>query len=204
MQKIILIGGSPCAGKSSLAKSLAKHFSIPYISTDIIRSFMQELVTKKEYPFLFDSVDITPEEYFEKFTPEQIVQNQINESSDVWEGVKRFIETNYDWQSYVIEGVALMPKELHEYQPEGKQIIPLFLTDTDVDRLKDVIFNRGLWNDADKYSDEIKKIEHIWLIKFNEWLQRETDTYQMPLLPVTTREEVFEKALALINEKFEK
>ena len=61
MKKIFLIGGSPTAGKSYIAKKIAKKLGIPWISTDTIREQMRQLVRKEDYPELFLHVKATPE-----------------------------------------------------------------------------------------------------------------------------------------------
>ncbi len=42
MERIILIGGAPTVGKTFIAKELSKKLFLPWISTDTIRSLMQE------------------------------------------------------------------------------------------------------------------------------------------------------------------
>src|SRR3989338_6816563 len=53
VNKIILIGGSPTAGKSYTARRLAEQLKLPWISTDTIREQMRKIVRKEDYPALF-------------------------------------------------------------------------------------------------------------------------------------------------------
>lgn len=60
MNKIILIGGSPTAGKTYAAKKLARTLKLPWISTDTIRSQMRKTDRRSDYPRLFEFADATP------------------------------------------------------------------------------------------------------------------------------------------------
>ena len=51
--KIILIGGSPTAGKSYTARKISEELKLPRVSTDTIRGMMRGIVRKKDYPDLF-------------------------------------------------------------------------------------------------------------------------------------------------------
>lgn len=199
-RKIILIGGSPCAGKSFLASKLSQKLGIPWISTDIIRSMMQKLVKKEDFPYLFDTVGVNAEEYLTTHTPDEVIQNQNLESLDVWKGVLDFIETNYTWDdSYIIEGVAILPEQVNKLKQLNSSVQAVFLIDEDHPRLKEVIYTRGLWDDANKYPDYLKEIEHQWLIKFNQWVKEETQKYNLPLIKINKREGVLEEALDILN-----
>jgi len=61
MNKIILIGGSPTAGKSYTARKIAESFKLPWISTDTIRDQMRKIVREKDFPNLFTHSEATPE-----------------------------------------------------------------------------------------------------------------------------------------------
>src|SRR5690606_2637477 len=119
-----------------------------------IRETMRELVSKDKYPKLFKERKYTAEEYLTKFTTEQIVENQNRESLDVWRGVEAFIKTDYLWGSFIVEGVAVLPKLVHEFEVKGKILKPVFLIDEDADKVRDVVYSRGLWDDANTYSDD--------------------------------------------------
>jgi len=161
MKKIILIGGSPAIGKSDLAMRLSKELNIPWISTDTIREFLKKLVSRKEYPDLFYFVKQKPEEYLSEHTPAEIVQDQNKESKDVWRGVMNFIETiESTWEGvYIVEGVAVLPELVYENYKNDKSVKTIFLVDDNEERIRKAIFTRGLWGDADEYSDNVKKKE---------------------------------------------
>lgn len=104
MKKIILIGGSPTAGKSYIARRLSEEISFPWISTDTIREMMRKVVSKKDYPALFAHAQATPEmaiDFYGKNSCAEIVKLQNQESYDVWHGVKALIDTDYVWKNFL-------------------------------------------------------------------------------------------------------
>lgn len=202
-KKIVLIGGAPTIGKSYLARRLAEELRLPWISTDSIREAMRQIVRREDYPDLFLFHDSTlvknPEEYLTGHTPQEIVTDQNAESVEVWKGVKAFIDTDYVWGSFIVEGVAILPDLVSLLTKENKSVRPVFLVDNNWDRVREVVFARGLWDDAEKYSDSVKEIEVEWVMSFNEWIIREAKKYQFPIVEITDRNNYVEKAIFLVN-----
>jgi len=187
MKKIILIGGSPTAGKSYTARKIAEELKLPWISTDTIREQMRKIVRKEDYPRLFDHAEsgsLLAEEYLTKNSAKEIVAHQNKESEEVWKGVKALIETDYVWESFIIEGVAILPQLVNKLNVKDKEIISIFLIDSNKDRIRKTIFTRGLWDDADKYSNKLKEKEVDWVIEFNKFLQSETKKHGLKVLDI--------------------
>ncbi|MBL7142330.1 MAG: hypothetical protein ISS83_01510 [Candidatus Pacebacteria bacterium] len=183
-KKIILIGGAPRTGKTFLAKELSKKLGIPWISTDTIREFMREVADKKKYPNLFHFLERKPEIYLPSHTPEQIVKDQNKESVDVWKGVKSFIKSDYNWESYIIEGVAILPNLVSKDFSRNKSIKAIFVLNDNKKELENRIFKFGLWDDAGKYPDRLKPKELEWVIQFNLWLKGESKKYKYPAIEI--------------------
>jgi len=79
---IYLIGGAPTVGKSTIAKKLSEELTIPWISSDFIRSFMRLTAPPKRYPHLWLHKNYDAQKYLQTFTAQQIVKNQNQESLD--------------------------------------------------------------------------------------------------------------------------
>lgn len=190
MNKIILIGGSPTAGKSYTANKLAEFLKLSWISTDTIREQMKQLVRKKDYPALFQHHNATPKqgvEFLTHNTAEEIVKHQNKESADVWKGVKALIETDYMWKSFIVEGVAILPNLVFKIIKKNKNIRVIFLVDDNIDRVRKTIFTRGLWDEANKYPDSVKEKEVEWVIAFNNFIKKQAKKYKMPVVNVGDR-----------------
>ena len=200
--KIILIGGSPTVGKSYVARKLAEDLKLPWISTDTVREQMRKIVRKEDYPALFFHSGATSDmavEFLTHKSAEDIVRHQNGESLEVWKGVKALIETDYVWQSFIIEGVAILPQQVHEIMLINKKVKSLFLIDENKERVRDIIFTRGLWDDADKYPDSVKEKEVEWVFAFNDWIKDEAGKYNLPVINIGTREKLFEEVKSILD-----
>jgi 2-phosphoglycerate kinase len=188
MDKIILLGGAPTIGKSYTARKIAESLKLPWISTDTIREQMKKIVSKKDYPSLFihpDTSAKTAVKFLSSNSADKIVRIQNNESVDVWKGVKALIETDYSWESFIIEGVAILPHLAKGLLTKDKRIKPIFLVSKDIKRIRETIFTRGLWGDADKYPDYVKEKEIEWVVLFNEYIIKEATKYNLPIIEIT-------------------
>lgn len=200
MENIILIGGAPTVGKSYLGKRLAEELKLPWISTDTIREILRKVVTnQQQFPHLLHTERYTAEQYLTTFTPEQIVRHQIEESHDTWKGVKALIETDYVWKSFIVEGVGILPELVHKDFAENKAVKPIFLITENKERIHEVVFKRGLWDDADKYSDSLKDVEVEWAYGFSKWLHAEAEKYNYPIYEVKNMDFPIEEIKKLIT-----
>lgn len=179
MKKVVLIGGAPVSGKSYFARSLSEELKLPWISTDDIREWMRKVADTSRYAELsrFTYEEGAAERYLSSHTPQQIVTDQNIESGDVWKGVEAFIEVDYVWKKFIVEGVAVLPEFVSKTNIEGIELKPLFLIDEDEERIRKIVYKRGVWDDADKYSDTVKEVEVQWVLLFNKWLKEESDKY---------------------------
>lgn len=179
MNKLILIGGAPTVGKSFIARKLAEELKLPWVSTDSIREMMRKITHKNDFPglFYFNDDAITAENYLSSHTPQQIVDSQNAESVDVWKGVEAYVDTDYVWKDFIVEGVAVIPKLVKRINTKKHSIKPIFLVDENEERVRKVVYTRGLWGDADTYSDDVKEIEVKWVDLFNKYIIRESEKY---------------------------
>jgi 2-phosphoglycerate kinase len=201
MKKALLIGGAPTLGKSHTARRIANELDFPWISTDTIRDQMRKLVRREDYPDLFIFYGLTTEtaiDYLTKSPPEQIVEDQNKESAEVWKGVKALIETDKNWETAVIEGVALLPELVFKFSSD-KKIIPIFLIDDNKERIKETIFSRGLWDDAGKYPDSVKEKEVEWVLVFNNWIKRKAKKYKLKIVDVGDRSKYLDEIKSIVR-----
>jgi len=184
MNKIILIGGAPTTGKSFVSQKLANELSLPWISTDVIRSIMIKTVRKEDYPGLFYTTTANAKNYLEEHSVQEIINDQNNESKEVWRGVQTFVDARYsgDWESCIVEGIALLPQLVHAAMKEHKGLQSIFLYEDRKERIREIIFTRGLWDDAEKYSDDVKEKEVEWVMLFNQFIKDEATKYGFPLI----------------------
>jgi len=201
MDKIILLGGSPTAGKTYAAKKLAHALKLPWISTDKIRSQMRKTVNRSDHPRLFEFAEATPKmavDYLSTKSAQQIVKDQNAESLDVWKGVRDKIE-NDSTGSFIIEVVAILPCLVSRLHVKNKKIKAVFLVDDNIQRVRRTIYTRGLWAKANEYSDTVKEKEVAWVMAFNEYIIKETKKYGLPLIKIKDRRKYIGQIIKVIN-----
>ncbi len=204
MNKIILIGGSPTAGKSYTARKLAEDLKLPWISTDTIREQMRWIVRKEDYPNAFHHfVENGPDKAVEFLThnaAQEIVEHQNKESEEIWKGVRGIIEGDYAWGDFIVEGVAILPRLVASQEWKTKKDIrPIFLIDEDKERVRNTIFTRGLWDEAEKYPDDVKEKEVEWVFAFNEYIKEEAKRFGLPVISIGNREDYISEIKSLIK-----
>lgn len=190
MKRVFLIGGAPTAGKSHLAQQLADALNLSWISTDGIREQMRKIVNKKDFPALFQHAKATPAmgvAYLRTHTPKEIVRQHNKENVEVWKGVKAFIETDYNWHSFIIEGIAILPAQVAALKKKHSYLKPVFLIDENRTQVRQTIFTRGLWDEAHKYPDSVKEKEVEWVFAFNAFIKREARKYHLPVVSISDR-----------------
>ena len=155
---IILIGGMPTTGKTTLARELSRRLALPWLSTDQTRLVMQGVADPKQYPHLLSAHGLSAAEFFQRFSPEEIAEREYMHGIETWPGNKKLIEDDFTWrEGFILEGVNILPSLLPSLQTSS-DVRPLFLTDEGDDALRKAIFSRGLYADADTYADELKDV----------------------------------------------
>ena len=188
MRTIYCIGGTPTAGKSTAAGTIAARHGIPWIETDTIRGVMRDLLGKKEAPHLFLYTGLTANEYLNSKSALEIAQDQVTESRATWPGIRSFIRWGGNWDTYIIEGIAVLPEFIHMLQDDGKAtVVPVFLLDENPASIRQSIFVRGLWDDPDTYSDTLKEKEIAWVLEFNTLLKKQLKQWPYPVVTVTNK-----------------
>jgi len=177
---IILIGGAPTSGKSTIAREVSEHLKLPWISTDQIRDIMRAVVKKADIPNLFNPEGYSAERFYTEFSPEELVKMEFRQGEAAWVGVKKLIDDDYTWENgFTIEGVGLLPYLISRDYKTNQNIKPVFLADDNVDNVRKVIYTRGLWADADTYSNDIKEKEVEWVLLFGNKLKEEANKFDL-------------------------
>ena len=183
---IILIGGMPTTGKTTLARELSRRLALPWLSTDQTRLVMQGVADPKQYPQLLSAHGLSAAEFFQRFSPEEIAEREYMHGIETWPGNKKLIEDDFTWrEGFILEGVNILPSLLPSLQTSS-DVRPLFLTDEGDDALRKAIFSRGLYADADM----LKECEIIWARLFDQRIQAEAQQYGYPVVRVRKDSEI--------------
>src|ERR1700757_3817373 len=98
-KQIILLGGMPTAGKSTMAENLSKHLNLPWISTDQIGKIMRAVASREKYPKLFTWEDYDGVQFLNKYTADEIADDQFAAGEETWLGVRKLIKGDDTWSN---------------------------------------------------------------------------------------------------------
>ena len=201
MKQIILVGGMPAAGKSTLAENLSKHLNLPWISTDQIGIIMREVATREKYPKLFTWEDYNGVQYLNEFTADEIADREFAKSEAVWPGVRKLIKEDDFWNNgFIIEGDDILPHLVAQDFPDSSNIKAVFIGDHDIERIRNVVSARAVvWDDPAAYSNSVKEKEVEWVLNFSEKLKSQVLKYKMPWVEVEKNEYDLTKVLTALG-----
>jgi len=115
MNKIILIGGPPRCGKTTLAQKISREIGITWISTDALDDIAQKYVSGDEKDSLFPKTALRiksgggNDEMYKAFSVESIVSAYRKQAETVHKAVESFVAcANEEGWDYVIEGYIFL------------------------------------------------------------------------------------------------
>jgi 2-phosphoglycerate kinase len=198
---IILIGGAPTTGKSTVAGGLAARLNLPWISTDRVRAIMRKATTPEASPGLYLPQGHDVEKFFANFTTEQIVEREMVQGEIVWSGVKELIDdTKFTWkEGFICEGVGILPHLVARDFGDDPTVTALFLCDTNVDNIRQAVFTRGLWDIEHPYTDNVKEKEVEWVTLYAQQLELEAKQFGYPWLCIGKTKDDLAAVLATID-----
>lgn len=108
--KVILIGGAPGAGKTTLATALVARLGMTSLSIDDLKTAAQAITTPQTHPKLHVMSRAPAVEYFTNSTIEQLKAEATQQHEAVWPMVERVVGAHATWGSpIVIDGWHLRP-----------------------------------------------------------------------------------------------
>ena len=187
LKKCFLIGGAPLTGKSTYANLLASKHQAVQFSTDNVRDWMKKVTKVQDYPRLFYGEGLDVESFYRAYdTPQKVLAGEIDQGEDVEKGVIALLECYLPWEQLVIEGIGITPEFAVTLQEQFPKIEfeNTFLFDNDLPRIRERVWQRGLWDLADTYPDYIKEKEVEWVVLYNEFYKEEAKKYNLFLTDI--------------------
>lgn len=201
MKNIILLGGAPAIGKSTVAKKLAHQLKILCISTDDIRAEMRTSENKDDLSplFLLDkNVVGNPANFFNAISVDDLIDLIDKESIEVWRGVLNMIDNIKEGESIIIEGVAILPEKAAFLEKCNDNIKTIILTNSNIGLIRNTIYNRGVGGSPNLFSEKLKHKQMKWIDVFNRKYNQEALKYGFPVIDVDDPDHI-RKIIKLIN-----
>ena len=193
--RVFLIGGASASGKTTLAKKLGKHLGLPWFSTDYIHDIALTMAKREDFPEAFNVRDYSAEEFYDKYSIEDVVQSEIAISHEVWPGVRTLVDSGFEG---VIEGVAVIPELVNSLKDvEGIQVV--YIINDNAEDIFKIAQTRGIWDLSHLYSDSVRKKEVEFVLGYNEYLKKEAEKYGYPVVVVNRDDTDLEKIINILE-----
>ncbi len=158
---------------------------------------MRAVATRENYPKLFTWEDYNGFQYLNKFTADEIADNEFAKSESTWLGVRKLINEDYTWNNgFIIEGCDILPHLVAQDFSHSSNVKAVFIGDHDIERVRNVVFTRNfVGDDASVYPDDFKEKEVGWVLNFSEKLKSQVLKYEMPWVEIEKNEQDLAKVL---------
>ena len=198
--KVILIGGAPKCGKSTLAQAIARKLDYEHVNTDDIGIAVRAVTSAISHPALHPMAGFDYREYYLSRSIDELLEDALTAHRGLWPAISSVAEAHASWgKAAVIEGWAILPE---------------LVAST---RMKDIC---ALWLIAEEhvFEQRIRAVEHFYygasnkdglIVRFsmrsrvfNDYLKHETTrlgTLRLEARADTTPIELCVHALKLLS-----
>ena len=115
--RVILIGGAPMSGKTTVARLLAAKLGYGCISTDDLSEAVRAITTKDAHPDLHPMDGYDYREYYVTRSVEALIADISLEHRAMWPAIQSVIRNHATWgEPTVVEGWSLWPEHVAELQ----------------------------------------------------------------------------------------
>ncbi len=200
LPRVILVGGAPLSGKTSLAHAIARQLDVAHVSTDDLSVAIRAVTTAETHPALHDlGVDGPFRDYYRCHAPERLLEDAMAFHRAARPAVEAVVSAyaNRD-RPALIEGWSILPELVADLEPEN--VGAVFLVPEEEVFESRCRANSGFYEGA---ADEDGLIESFSRrsIVFGRMLEATARDLELPIVRPTLRttmEETMDRALALL------
>lgn len=198
--KVILIGGAPLSGKSTLARRLASTMEYACLATDDLSAAVRTVTSAFSHPALHAINSSDFRKYYVSQTIVQLIMDAEHYQEALWPAVERVIRDHAAWAGpAIIEGWTLQPERVAKLQLAGMQSLWLVTSQEQYERR--LRSDEAFWSGA---ADVEKLVRHfvrrsVW---YDLYIRKIAPLYKLPVLEVTpamSADDVLDAAQALLG-----
>ena len=191
--QVLLLGGASGVGKTAVSYRLARHFAVGLTEVDDFQVLLERMTTPAQQPALhFWHLHPAPE----RLTPEEIFEQGLEIGRAMAPGLEAVIANHLESRTpVVLEGdfihPALAVRTRFDDEPNDGRVRAVFLHEPDEAQLL-----RNLLQREPEAGPQVVRARVSWL--YGQWLQREAERYELPVVPARPWDTVFERVLAVL------
>ncbi len=180
---VVLIGGAPGAGKTTLGRALGKKLDIASLTADDIAAGLKGVTTPESHPGLHIMgravTGLSSVEYFTQTPAEKLIEDATEQHLAVWPGLRAVVRTRSLFgPSVVIDGWFMRPEQVASLEMDN--VKPFWLN---VDR--EVLAEREDGTPTHKSSSDPDRMLQNFLGRsywYNDLIEEQARRFNMPVL----------------------
>ena len=120
--RVILIGGAPMSGKTTVAHMLAAKLGYGCLSTDDLGEAIRAVTTKDTHPYLHPMDGYDYREYYVTRSPEALIADVSREHHAMWPAIQSVLRKHATWgEPLIMEGWSLWPERVTQLRLPSMQ-----------------------------------------------------------------------------------
>lgn len=195
--KVILVGGAPNTGKTTISRLIASQLNYACLSTDDLLKAITSVTTPESHPNLHFMAGWATQEYYVQHTANQLILHTIERFKTFHIAIENVIRSHVLRQSpIVIEGFGLWPEEIKNLSLPNVGMVWLVADDALLN--KRTRSNKPFYEGA---SDEERMIQNyvgrsIW---YNSKVIEAVERLNIPSMNVSNEPSAEALSFALLN-----
>jgi chloramphenicol 3-O-phosphotransferase len=197
LPRVILIGGSPTSGKSTVARAIAAQVGFSVIGTDDLGAAARGVTGAAVAPDLFAMRADDYREYYISHSAEELLEHAQRSHRALWPGIESVIREHATWaSSAIIEGWALLPDLVAKLDLSGVAAVWIEVPDSVLEAR--VRANPAFYAGASNPDLMIRQFTRR-SVDFGFVLRTQTSALQLPLVRLSGSETPEEASRALLE-----
>jgi len=161
--KLILIGGAPCIGKTTVSRLVASRLNYACLSTDDLLKAITSVTTPKTHPSFHFMAGWTTQEYYVHHTADELIFHTLERFKTFRSAIEGVIKSHIAREiPIVIEGWGLWPEEIKNLnlsnvgmvwlvadeallEQRTRNITPLYKGASDEEKMIQNYVGRSIW-----------------------------------------------------------
>jgi adenylate kinase family enzyme len=184
--RVLLIGGAPLSGKTTVAQTIGRLLGLPVVSTDLLGEAARAVTDPSNRADLHACGAGDHRQYYTNHSPVQLLEHALRAHNALWPAIEAVIGRRLDWEgSAIIEGWALLPERVAKVQSPCLRCV--WVTVPGAVLVARLMAQSGFAREAcdpDLVCDRF--IARSLLM--NKWLHEQLNTWQLPLVELTGSE----------------
>lgn len=178
--KVILIGGAPGTGKTTLGSALAARFGVTSLTIDDLLTAAQAVTSPESHPGLHIMRGMAYQEYFTNNPVEYLIADAILQHETAWRLVEPVIRKHATWApAIVIDGWHLRPYKVDQL---GFDNVRSAWIVADESVLEERIRNDGEWLRSSRDPEKMVVNFLARSLWFNALIKKQAAALQMTIL----------------------